>query len=112
MTQRGHFAAAKIIPVEYEEELEDFVVEVDILSQIRHPGVIGLEGSYLIESKLWVVMELCEGGALDDILIELEKGFEEKQIRALGHQLLQGKPGSFPALRVSTAKSASSWSML
>jgi hypothetical protein len=54
-------AAAKVIPVKYEEELEDFVVEVDILTQIRHPGIVGLHGSWLCDSKLWLVIELCEG---------------------------------------------------
>eukprot|EP00035_Acanthoeca_spectabilis_P034487 m.29399 g.29399 ORF g.29399 m.29399 type:complete len:842 (-) comp6682_c0_seq1:165-2690(-) len=83
-------AAAKVIPVQYEEELEDFVVEVDILTQIKHPGVISLHGSWLHDSKLWVVIELCEGGALDDVLIELERGFDESQIRAAGNQMLEG----------------------
>eukprot|EP00037_Helgoeca_nana_P008021 m.71860 g.71860 ORF g.71860 m.71860 type:complete len:854 (-) comp18673_c0_seq1:219-2780(-) len=83
-------AAAKVIPVKYEEELEDFVVEVDILTQIRHPGIVGLHGSWLCDSKLWLVIELCEGGALDDVLIELERGFDEAQIRAAGNQMLEG----------------------
>mmetsp|Transcript_20452 Transcript_20452/g.53218 ORF Transcript_20452/g.53218 Transcript_20452/m.53218 type:complete len:855 (-) Transcript_20452:1536-4100(-) len=83
-------AAAKVIPVKYEEELEDFVVEVDILTHSQHPAVIGLHGAWLYQSKLWVVLELCEGGALDDVLIELERGFTEPQIRMAGQQMLEG----------------------
>ena len=106
--ETGKFAAAKIIPVkvcrdpllttpsrhsrapgQYEEELEDFVVEVDILAEAHHDSVVRLEGAYLHQDKLWVLLELCEGGALDDILLDLESGLKEQQIRCIAYQLLQ-----------------------
>lgn len=83
------FAAAKVIPVKYEEELEDFVVEVDILTECKHEGVVKLEGAYFFQDKLWVLLELCEGGALDDVLLELESGLQERQIRCIAYQMLQ-----------------------
>eukprot|EP00040_Diaphanoeca_grandis_P029413 m.172303 g.172303 ORF g.172303 m.172303 type:complete len:815 (+) comp31679_c0_seq2:141-2585(+) len=84
------FAAAKVIPVKYEEELEDFVIEVDILKEFPHDAIVGLLGAYLFKNDLWVVLELCEGGAVDDILIELEEGLSEPCIKAVTQQLLQG----------------------
>eukprot|EP00052_Salpingoeca_macrocollata_P014150 m.110632 g.110632 ORF g.110632 m.110632 type:complete len:878 (+) comp19198_c1_seq2:156-2789(+) len=82
-------AAAKIIPVKYDEEIEDFVVEVDILTICKHANIIQLQGAYFHKEKLWVIMELCAGGALDDVLLELETGLEERQIRVITRQLLE-----------------------
>ncbi|EGD78488.1 STE/STE20/SLK protein kinase [Salpingoeca rosetta] len=86
--ETGEFAAAKIIPIESEEDLFDYAVEADILLECPHEHIVGLRGAYLWKSKLWIVMELCEGGALDDALIELERGLEEAQIRVITRQLL------------------------
>ncbi|EDQ83998.1 uncharacterized protein MONBRDRAFT_13243, partial [Monosiga brevicollis MX1] len=65
----GELAAAKVIPIESEEDLEDYIVEVDILAECKHETVVGLRGAYLWQNNLWIVLELCEGGALDDSLI-------------------------------------------
>eukprot|EP00911_Craspedida_sp_UC1_P000399 UC1_evm1s302 len=88
--ETGKLAAAKIIPVEDAEELEDFVVEVDILVECPHPNVVGLEAAYWHNEKLWILLELCSGGALDDILIDLEAGLEEDQIAAIANQMTEG----------------------
>jgi len=84
------FAAAKVIPVKYEEELEDFVIEVDILKEFPHEAIVGLAGAYLWKNDLWIVLELCEGGAVDDVLIELEEGLSEPAIKGINQQLLKG----------------------
>eukprot|EP00041_Stephanoeca_diplocostata_P025032 m.647185 g.647185 ORF g.647185 m.647185 type:complete len:868 (+) comp22655_c0_seq1:158-2761(+) len=83
-------AAAKIIPVQHDDDLEDFVVEVDILMELKHPGIIGLCGAWLWSNKLWVVLELCEGGAIDDILEEIESGLSENFIKCIANQMLSG----------------------
>eukprot|EP00039_Didymoeca_costata_P032644 m.38698 g.38698 ORF g.38698 m.38698 type:complete len:809 (-) comp9463_c0_seq1:1473-3899(-) len=84
---QGTYAAAKVIPVKYEEELEDFVVEVDILTKAKHPSIIGLIDAYMWKDDLWVLLELCEGGALDDILLDLEQGLKEEQIACISNQM-------------------------
>lgn len=88
--QTKKFAAAKVIPVKYEEELEDFVVEVDILTECKHPAIVQLVGAHLYKNQLWVLLELCEGGAVDDVLIELETGIAEPAIRSITNQLNEG----------------------
>ena len=47
-------AAAKICVLENDEELEDFTVEIDILSDISHRNVIGLHEAFFFRNKLWV----------------------------------------------------------
>ena len=48
-------AAAKICILETEDELEDFMVEIDILSEMCHENVIKLYEAYYHLDKLWVI---------------------------------------------------------
>lgn len=82
-------AAAKIIEIKDEEELKDFRVEIDILSSCKHKYVVGLVETYLYQSKLWMLIEFCEGGALDDIMLDLEKPLTEPQIKVVCKQTLE-----------------------
>ena len=47
-------AAAKIIEITSDEELEDFMVEIEILQACSHEHIVGLYETYLFNSKLWV----------------------------------------------------------
>lgn len=47
-------AAAKICEIEHEEDLEDFAVEIDILSECKHENIVQLLEAYTFENKLWV----------------------------------------------------------
>jgi len=73
-------AAAKICVLENEDELEDFMVEIDILAEMSHQNVIHLYEAFYYQDKLWMMLEYCDGGALDSIIMDLEKGLTEKQI--------------------------------
>lgn len=42
------------MPINSDEELEDFVVEIDILSDCKHPNIVGLYEAFLWDSKLHV----------------------------------------------------------
>lgn len=48
------YAAAKICVLESDEELNDFMVEIDILTAVQHPNIIGLHEAYFFQNKLWV----------------------------------------------------------
>ncbi|PIK37987.1 hypothetical protein BSL78_25188 [Apostichopus japonicus] len=85
----GTLAAAKIIEIKDEEELTEFRVEIDILSACQHKYIVGLLETYLYEDKLWMLIEFCEGGALDDIMLELEKPLMEPQIKVVCKQTLE-----------------------
>lgn len=82
-------AAAKIIDVKDESELDDFMVEIDILSECKHKHVVGMYEAYYHENKLWMMLEFCSGGALDDLILELERGLNEEQIRVVCKQMFE-----------------------
>ncbi|XP_065219198.1 serine/threonine-protein kinase 10 [Planococcus citri] len=73
-------AAAKICILEDEDDLSDFMIEIDILSECKHPNIVGLHEAFFISGKLWMLIEYCDGGALDSIMVELEKPLTEPQI--------------------------------
>lgn len=52
--ETGDLAAAKVIETKSEEELEDYIVEIEILATCDHPYIVKLLGAYYHDGKLWV----------------------------------------------------------
>lgn len=50
----GTLAAAKVCELADEEELDDFTVEIDILSSMQHRNIVTLLEAYFINARLWV----------------------------------------------------------
>lgn len=76
--------------LEGEDDLADFIVEIDILSDCKHRNVVGLIESYCFQEKLWILLEYCDGGAVDSIMVELEKALTEPQIAFVSQQMCNG----------------------
>ncbi|XP_054634651.1 STE20-like kinase b [Dunckerocampus dactyliophorus] len=87
--QTGVLAAAKVIDTKTEEELEDYMVEIDILASCDHPNIVKLLDAFYYEGKLWILIEFCAGGAVDAVMLELERPLTEPQIRVVCRQTLQ-----------------------
>uniref|UniRef100_A0A674AR85 non-specific serine/threonine protein kinase n=1 Tax=Salmo trutta TaxID=8032 RepID=A0A674AR85_SALTR len=85
----GILAAAKVIDTKTEEELEDYMVEIDILASCDHHNIVKLLDAFYYDSKLWILIEFCAGGAVDAIMLELERPLTEPQIRVVCKQTLQ-----------------------
>ncbi|XP_026059525.1 serine/threonine-protein kinase 10-like [Carassius auratus] len=86
--QTGIFAAAKVIDTKTEDELEDYMVEIDILASCDHHNIVKLLDAFYYESKLWILIEFCAGGAIDAVMLELERPLTEPQIRVVCKQTL------------------------
>ncbi|KAM6956301.1 STE20-like serine/threonine-protein kinase [Aplochiton taeniatus] len=87
--QTGALAAAKVIDTKTEEELEDYMVEIDILASCDHCYIVKLLDAFYYESKLWILIEFCAGGAVDAVMLELERPLTEPQIRVVCRQTLE-----------------------
>ncbi|XP_041563728.1 serine/threonine-protein kinase 10 isoform X1 [Drosophila elegans] len=88
--EQKRYAAAKMCQLEDEENLSDHMVEIDILSEIKHPNVVELYEAFSIDDKLWMLIEYCDGGALDSIMVELEKPLTEPQIAYVCKHMTEG----------------------
>jgi serine/threonine-protein kinase 24/25/MST4 len=65
----GQSVAIKIIDVENaDDEVDDIIQEISILSGLKSPFVTQYYGSYLKGSDLWIIMEYCSGGSCGDML--------------------------------------------
>nr|XP_036851019.1 serine/threonine-protein kinase 10 [Manis javanica] len=87
--ESGDLAAAKVIETKSEEELEDYIVEIEILATCDHPYIVKLLGAYYYDGKLWIMIEFCPGGAVDAIMLELDRGLTEPQIQVVCRQMLE-----------------------
>uniref|UniRef100_A0A4W6CWM9 non-specific serine/threonine protein kinase n=1 Tax=Lates calcarifer TaxID=8187 RepID=A0A4W6CWM9_LATCA len=67
--QNGTLAAAKVIDTKTEDELEDYMVEIDILASCNHHHIVKLLDAFYFEGKLWILIEFCAGGAVDAIML-------------------------------------------
>ncbi|GFS00533.1 serine/threonine-protein kinase 10 [Elysia marginata] len=81
------FAALKQVEIKSEEDLEDFSVEINILAECPHKNVVRLLEAFFYDNKLWMFIEYCEGGALDSIMVDLEKPLTEPMIRFVAHEM-------------------------
>lgn len=52
--ETGILAAAKVIETKSEEELEDYMVEIDILAKCDHRYIVKLLDAFYHDNKLWV----------------------------------------------------------
>uniref|UniRef100_A0A674D060 non-specific serine/threonine protein kinase n=1 Tax=Salmo trutta TaxID=8032 RepID=A0A674D060_SALTR len=83
----GILAAAKVIDTKTEEELEDYMVEIDILASCDHHNIVKLLDAFYFDSKLWVrMLSMCLCGPGSS---ELERPLTEPQIRVVCKQTLQ-----------------------
>lgn len=65
----GQAVAIKIIDIESaEDEVEDIIQEIAILSELQSPYVTKYYGSYAKGAELWIVMEFCSGGSCADLM--------------------------------------------
>ncbi|OJD15623.1 STE/STE20/YSK protein kinase [Emergomyces pasteurianus Ep9510] len=65
----GQAVAIKIIDVENaDDEVEDIIQEISILSELNSPYVTKYHGSFLKGSDLWIIMEFCAGGSCCDLM--------------------------------------------
>ncbi|XP_054610006.1 serine/threonine-protein kinase 10 [Dunckerocampus dactyliophorus] len=87
--ETGVLAAAKVIPTKCEEELEDYMVEIEILAKCDHRYIVKLLDAYYFNNHLWIMIEFCPGGAVDATMLELDRGLTEPQIKVVCRQMLE-----------------------
>uniref|UniRef100_A0A8C9U6U0 non-specific serine/threonine protein kinase n=1 Tax=Scleropages formosus TaxID=113540 RepID=A0A8C9U6U0_SCLFO len=65
--QTGELAAVKIIKLEPGDDFSIIQQEIFMVKECTHQNIVAYFGSYLCREKLWICMEYCGGGSLQDI---------------------------------------------
>uniref|UniRef100_A0A3Q2Z1V6 non-specific serine/threonine protein kinase n=1 Tax=Hippocampus comes TaxID=109280 RepID=A0A3Q2Z1V6_HIPCM len=63
----GELAAIKVIKLEPGEDFAVVQQEILMMKDCKHSNIVAYFGSYLRRDKLWISMEYCGGGSLQDI---------------------------------------------
>uniref|UniRef100_A0A665T7X1 Mitogen-activated protein kinase kinase kinase kinase n=1 Tax=Echeneis naucrates TaxID=173247 RepID=A0A665T7X1_ECHNA len=66
----GELAAIKVIKLEPGEDFAVVQQEIIMMKDCKHSNIVAYFGSYLRRDKLWISMEYCGGGSLQDIYHE------------------------------------------
>ena len=86
--QTQDFAAVKIIEDFTKDELIEHLVEVEILKDCQQKNIIRFYEANLFEKKLYIFLEYCTYGAVDNIMNTIDHNLNEKQIIFIAHELL------------------------
>ncbi|XP_021917596.1 mitogen-activated protein kinase kinase kinase kinase 5 isoform X8 [Zootermopsis nevadensis] len=82
-------AAIKVIKLEPGDDFAIIQQEILMMKDCRHPNIIAYYGSYLRRDKLWICMEYCGGGSLQDIY-HITGPLTELQIAYMCKETLHG----------------------
>ncbi|KAM8920824.1 mitogen-activated protein kinase kinase kinase kinase 5 [Pelodytes ibericus] len=87
--QTGELAAVKIIKLEPGDDFSLIQQEIFMVKECKHTNIVAYFGSYLCREKLWICMEYCGGGSLQDIY-HVTGPLTEVQIAYMCRETLQG----------------------
>ncbi|XP_036071374.1 mitogen-activated protein kinase kinase kinase kinase 3 isoform X5 [Oryzias melastigma] len=85
----GELAAIKVIKLEPGEDFAVVQQEIIMMKDCKHSNIVAYFGSYLRRDKLWISMEYCGGGSLQDIY-HITGPLSESQIAYMSRETLQG----------------------
>ncbi|XP_023667916.1 mitogen-activated protein kinase kinase kinase kinase 5 [Paramormyrops kingsleyae] len=87
--QNREMAALKIIKMEPEDDFSVIQQEIVMVKSCMHRNIVAYFGSYIRANKLWICMEYCGGGSLQDIY-HITGPLSEQQIAYVCREMLTG----------------------
>ncbi|KAJ4920534.1 hypothetical protein JOQ06_022667 [Pogonophryne albipinna] len=87
--QTSELAAVKIIKLEPGDDFSIIQQEIFMVKECMHHNIVAYFGSYLCREKLWICMEYCGGGSLQDIY-HVTGPLSEIQIAYVCRETIQG----------------------
>mmetsp|Transcript_17872 Transcript_17872/g.30359 ORF Transcript_17872/g.30359 Transcript_17872/m.30359 type:complete len:156 (+) Transcript_17872:47-514(+) len=80
--------AIKLLPIAH--DTESLRKEIAILKSCDSPYIVRFYGAYIKESDLWLVIEFCNSGSVQDIIKMANITLSETQIAAICYAVLKG----------------------
>ncbi|CAB3994691.1 mitogen-activated kinase kinase kinase kinase 3-like [Paramuricea clavata] len=85
----GELSAVKIVKIEPGDDFDLIQQEIALMQDCQHDNIVRCIGSYLRKQKLWIAMDFCSGGSLQDIY-NVTGPLAEKQIAYMCCETLKG----------------------
>ncbi|XP_062240177.1 mitogen-activated protein kinase kinase kinase kinase 2 isoform X3 [Platichthys flesus] len=85
----SELAAIKIVKLDPGDDITSIQQEITMMKECKHKNIVSYFGSYHRKTKLWICMEFCGGGSLQDIY-HVTGPLKEKQIAYVCRETLQG----------------------
>ncbi|XP_061090827.1 mitogen-activated protein kinase kinase kinase kinase 2 isoform X2 [Conger conger] len=85
----SEMAAIKIVKLDPGDDITSIQQEITMMKECKHKNIVAYFGSYHRNTKLWICMEYCGGGSLQDIY-HVTGPLKEKQIAYVCRETLQG----------------------
>ncbi|XP_052273224.1 mitogen-activated protein kinase kinase kinase kinase 5-like isoform X3 [Dreissena polymorpha] len=85
----GEMAAIKMIKLEPGDDFAVIQQEIIMMKDCKHSNIVAYFGSYLRRDKLWICMEYCGGGSMQDIY-HVTGPLMEPQIAFICRETLKG----------------------
>lgn len=87
--ETGRQVAIKQMDLTKQQRRELLVNEAATMKYYKHPNIVKMYNSYLVDDVLWLVLEYLEGGSLTDIVTNAKTSMNEQQIATVCVQCLQ-----------------------
>uniref|UniRef100_A0A672RNI3 non-specific serine/threonine protein kinase n=1 Tax=Sinocyclocheilus grahami TaxID=75366 RepID=A0A672RNI3_SINGR len=113
-------AAIKVVKLDPGDDISSIQHEITMMKDCTHKNIVAYFGSYLRNNKLWICMEFCGGGSLQDIyhailpfsvclqglhhLHEAGKMHRDVKVIAYNHVAMQSDFGVAAEINASVAK--------
>ncbi|XP_062305273.1 mitogen-activated protein kinase kinase kinase kinase 2 isoform X1 [Osmerus eperlanus] len=85
----SEMTAIKIVKLDPGDDITSIQQEITMMKECKHKNIVAYFGSYHRNTKLWICMEYCGGGSLQDIY-HVTGPLKEKQIAYVCRETLQG----------------------
>ncbi|XP_048884921.1 mitogen-activated protein kinase kinase kinase kinase 2 isoform X3 [Brienomyrus brachyistius] len=85
----SEMSAIKIVKLDPGDDITSIQQEITMMKECKHKNIVAYFGSYHRNTKLWICMEYCGGGSLQDIY-QVTGPLKEKQIAYICRETLQG----------------------
>ncbi|KAK6316681.1 hypothetical protein J4Q44_G00120810 [Coregonus suidteri] len=82
-------SAIKVVKLDPGDDISSIQQEITMIKECTHKNIVAYFGSYLRNNKLWICMEYCGGGSLQDIY-HVTGPLNERQIAYVCRETLQG----------------------
>ncbi|KAI5168331.1 polo-like kinase 1 [Pancytospora epiphaga] len=91
VTSETHFAMkiVRLSELKSEKVRQKLESEISIHSMLSHPNIVKMYASFRSDEYIFMVLELCERGALDDLLRRNEK-LKERYVAKFMTQIIKG----------------------